>query len=398
MKVLPMSHPLRFPGWLGLLLVLTACGSGAVMFAPTPPPPDVSPRMYQHPSGAFTLAVPRNWTLYEQNLTTLATASFAPPGATEPLLLVSAINLGRDLDSAAFGAFINQYQAEIRADVNRYTEQARQAMGDGSWRLTGLRTTPGRTTESINTFIERRDGLVGVIEVVLPSDDTLFTQVQMIVNTFALSADSDLQPTRASDLTFAQRSGLDVLHVATWTTPAGVFFITGEVANHGSMTLTDIPVRAVLRTGDDLAVAEATDTVMGYGVAPGGFAPFSLRFGQGQPALTDTFELYLGGDDWEPGPPQPILGADELMWTDDSEFDGQRLIISGEVTNISREPARAVQAVVTVFDQQQLVIAAGFTPVAVETLAPGETAPFQLVVSEMGGEPADYIVSVQGRP
>ena len=69
-----------------LTLFLTGCGSGAVVFAPTPPPPDLSPLRYEHPSGAFSVVVPRNWPVFTQHATTLAAASFSPPDSGDPLL------------------------------------------------------------------------------------------------------------------------------------------------------------------------------------------------------------------------------------------------------------------------------------------------------------------------
>jgi len=41
-----------------------------------------------------------------------------------------------------------------------------------------------------------------------------------------------------------------------------------EVANRGTTQLTDIPVRAVLKTAEGLPIAEAVDTVMGYSLPP----------------------------------------------------------------------------------------------------------------------------------
>jgi hypothetical protein len=191
-------------------------------------------------------------------------------------------------------------------------------------------------------------------------------------------------------------NSLEILHVTTWTTPAGVFFITGEVGNYGSTWAENVPVRAVLNTVDGLPVAEATDTVMGYGIPPGGFAPFSLRFGQGQSAITASYELSLGGADWKPGETQTIYGQETLKWSDDStvESDG-RLLITGTVTNDGGELVRNLRAVVTVFDTTGGVIAAGFADVT-PGLNAGASADFNIVVPEIGGTPVNYIVSVQG--
>lgn len=383
-----------------LMLLLAGCSGGAVVFAPTAPPPDLSPLRYTHPSGAFSVVVPRTWSLYEQNTTTLASASFAAPGTDEPAVLFTLMNPGVDLSTTqAFGDVINQYQTQVRPDLDRYKEQSRQAMGDGSWRMTGLRTTPVGVTQQVNTFIERTERLIGIADVVLSEDAAAREQLQTIVNSFEMNADATLDAAPLSSLTAASPTALSILHVASWTTPTGVFFITGEVANYGSTLATNIPIRAVLLNEDGLSMAEAVDTVMGYGVAPGGFAPFSLRFGQGQPARTADYVLTLGGADWQPDAEANVIGQPALRWTDESTLtDSGQLLIRGTVENTGDEDAREVRVVVSVFDAAQRVIASGFVPLDAPVLAPDESASFQLVLPEMGGQPANYIVTAQGLP
>jgi hypothetical protein len=380
------------------IFILTACGSGAVVFAPTPPPPDLSPLRYTHPSGVFSVAVPRNWSNYVQNTTQLAAAAFAPPGSDEPTVHFAVVNLGESMGSAALGEFITLYQTEIRPDASHYTEVNRQAMGDGSWRLAGLRESAGGVTQQVNTFIQQNNGFVSVIEALVPNDAEEQTELQTLINTFTVDTDATLQPAEASALAFATPAALNPLHISAWTTPTGVFFITGEVGNYGTQWVNNVPIRAVLRSADGLAVAEAVDTVMGYGIPLGGFAPFSLRFGGGQPALAAGYDLIIGDETWDAEAEEPILGQDSLTWVDDSSLtpDG-RLIITGSVTNTGDANAYEVRAVVTVFDEQGDVIAAGFTD-ASPALAPNSSADFSMIMPEMGGSPANYIVNVQARP
>jgi hypothetical protein len=382
-----------------LVMILAGCSSGAVVFAPTPLPQDFSAARYDHPSGAFSLNVPRNWSVYTQNTTTLATAAFAAPDSVEPEITIAVIKLGETLDSSGFSDLLNLYQAQIRPDVGKYTEQNRQAMGDGSWRMTGLRQTAGGATEQVNTFIEQSENLLGVIDVIVPDDNAQMTDLQAIINTFQLNGETGLQAAELSSLVSVANASLDIIHLFAWTTPTGVFFITGEVANNGSEVVTGIPVRAVLFTEDGLPTGEAIDTPMGYGLPPGEFAPFSLRFGQGQPALTTRFEIDLGSADWQADPEAVIYSANEMQWTDESTFDNnEQIIISGSVTNISPHVIHNPRAIVTVFDNAQHVIAAGFSDLSVPQLAPDESADFQIAMPEIGGEPAQYIVNVQGLP
>jgi hypothetical protein len=58
---------------IGIMLMwLAGCGSGSVMFAPTPAPPDASPLRFDHPGGAFSISVPRLWSIHVQDTTALA--------------------------------------------------------------------------------------------------------------------------------------------------------------------------------------------------------------------------------------------------------------------------------------------------------------------------------------
>lgn len=381
-------------GWCALL---AACSGGAVVFAPTQPAPDVSPLLYTHAGGAFSIALPRDWAVYDQNTTTLASAAFSPPGAHEPALTIAVVNPAGPGDSQSFATLIEQYQTQARPDVERYQEQNRQAMGDGSWRATGLRQTPLGATQQVNTFIQRAGPLFAVIDVVLPDDQPARDRLQSIVNTFVLHPDAALDPAPLTILNAAGGASLNVLHVAHWTTHEGVFFVTGEVVNAGPGTVTGLPVTVALETADGLSVAEASDRVMGHGIPPGGFAPFSLRFGQGQPALSAAYEVRLGVG-WQPDPNAQLVGPEALTWTDESSVQNGRLVIDGTITNGGAVSVREPMAVVTVFDAQQNVIAAGFAPADAAALEPGDSAAYRLVVNEMGSQAANYIVTAQALP
>jgi hypothetical protein len=388
-----MNHFLSF---LLLAMVLGGCSGGAVRFAPTPPPPDESPARYTHPSGAFSVELPRAWAVYERNVVSLAAAAFSPPGTHTPPLKLAAVKLSQSPDLAAV---MDTYQTQVRPDVGRYTEADRQAMGDGSWRLTGLRQMAGGGTQQVNTFISAAGDVVGVVEVIVTEDPALNAQLTEIINTFALQPEPTLDPTDLSTLAFASAMQLEPLNVHGWSSADGTFFITGEVANHSRAPLTEVPVRVVLYTDEGRAVTEASDMVMGYGVPSGGFAPFSLRFGDGQPALTTQYALVFGGGNWTPREAE-ILGSDVMTWTDEADFtEAGVLAITGEVTNTSQNTyVYEPRAVVTVFDEAQRVIGAGFRDLDDIELEPGETTAFELTVPELGGTPSRYILSVQGRP
>lgn len=389
-----MLHRLLFLS----LFLLTSCTGGAVVFAPPPPPPDISALLYTHPAGIFTVSVPRNWAVYDQNTTVVASAAFTPPGENQPVVEFAVMNTGQPANSTSFGVLIDRYQQQIRPDVAYYTEVNRQAMGDGSWRMSGLRQLPGGLSQPVNTFIQQSGTFLSVVDVLVSGNTDRMAQLQQIVNTFAVNSTTSLEVSDPKVLGYASSSSIEFLHISTWSTPQNVFFITGEVANRGITQLTDIPIRAVLKTSDGVPVAEAVDTVMGYGLPAGGFAPFSLRFGQGQSALATTFELYAGNADWHSQSDRVIYGQDELKWEDHSSFepDGS-MVIDGSATNIGEKPVLSPRVVVTIFGAEGTVVAAGFTDLTA-ALNPSDTTTFHIVVPEMGGQPANYIVNVQALP
>ncbi|MCA9889566.1 MAG: FxLYD domain-containing protein [Anaerolineae bacterium] len=383
-----------------LLTMLVGCSGGAVVYVPTPLPPDENPQKYEHPSGAFSLVLPPNWSAYTQNLTNLASASFSPPDSRDPLITIAVINIGHEIEADELNDLRITYQTQVRPDLSRYTEHTAEALGDGAWRIVGVNHTPTGETIQVNTFIERRGSLLGVTNVRVPVEANRNAGLQQIVNTVLLGNEEavQLEPTTLNTLALAAATGLEVVNVHTWSTAEGVFFVTGEVTNHDIVTAYDVPVKAILTRGDGTAIVEAEDNVMGYGILPGGYAPFSLRFGQGQPADAVSFSVAIGEMDTETLPTdQPALvGNPTLTWTDAVENSANgTLYIIGMVNNESDEPVRSPRATITVFDDIGRVIAAGFADVEIDVLEAGESASFNIAVPEMGGEAINYLVNVQ---
>ena len=386
---------------IGIFLICTGlvgCAGGTVVFAPTPIPPELNPTQYTHPTGAFSVLVPGTWSLYEQENRVFASASFAPPDAERPLVQVQVVNLGEAISADGLGELMARYQTEIRPDISRYTEQERTAIGDGSWRITGLRATPTGDPQPLNTFIQRSAGLLGVIEITVPNDASLRSQVQTIVNTFTMSPSADLPVGTLSILSRAGQSEVEIVNLATWTTPEGVFFVTGEVRNHGASTYADLPVRAILLTDTGTVVADAANTVMGHGIQPDQYAPFSVRFGQGQAPTATQYQVILGSDGGQPRTID-VIGEPQLQWSDETQFtaDGD-LFVTGTVRNTGDVAVHSLRAVATIFDEGGRVIGAAFADLEVESLARDQSAPFTILVSDLGGTPANYVVNVQGLP
>lgn len=383
-----------------LLLMLSACsGGGAVVFAPTPLPPEAVPNEFAHPSGAFTVLLPRTWSLFEQETSFFAAASFAAPESDTPSVQIAVVNLGDEITTDAFGDLLIQYQSQIRPDVNSYTEQDRQAMGDGSWRISGLRQNSIGETQQVNTFVQQNGALFAVIDVTVPLDAAQRSQVQTIINTFTMADSADLPVSELSVLSGAAQSQVRIVNLSTWTTPTGVFYVTGEVTNTGEASIAELPVRAVLLTNADETVADAVDTVMGYTIESGGFAPFSIRFGQGQPVNASRYRVSLGSETFVPEDDTAVVGFPTLQWTDETQSNDEgALFVTGEVTNTGEDDVLSPRAIVTLFDDTGRIIGAGFADASTSQLVAGESASFTVLISEIGGVPSNYVVNVQALP
>ncbi|MFN8527651.1 MAG: FxLYD domain-containing protein [Anaerolineae bacterium] len=354
---------------------------------------------YTHPSGTFSLDAPRDWALYELNTTTLASAAFSAPGDTQPVLLFAVIDVGSALDETSFAAQIAQYQTQVRADTGSYTEIGREALDAAHWRASGIRRTASGNLP-VNTFFQFSGSRLAVIEVtpIGPPDADRLALIEQIVNSLTLDPVASLESSDVRTLAYAKTSGLSIVHMSAWTAPDGALFVTGEVANYGSTPVSGIPVDVSLIGRDGAVLAGAVDTPMGYGIAPGGFAPFSLRFGEGQPVDGGDYVVRLGGD-WVPGSAPEFSTPDELHWTDSSAYDAQQnLMISGQVSNTGTRTLRQLRAVATIFNDEQQVIGAVQIDLDPEPLAPGESRLFDIPVTALGDVPANYLVSVQGIP
>jgi hypothetical protein len=388
-----MRSSTHLPLILFLLVILAGCDSGAVVFAPTPLPPDLSPVTVRHPSGAFSIAVPPHWGTYMQNDGAVASMSFSPPGYDIPALTAAVVQLAADApDKTQIAA---DYQTLRRPDLRRYTETARDNLPDGSWRFGGVRTLSDGRQLPLNTFIRVDGAFVSVVETVVPDDTNLRSELERAVNTLSIDPAASLPPAELSALSFVHTSSLEVQNTAAWTNPTGVLFVTGEIANHTTEAIARMPVRVSLLDANQNVLIEASDVAMGYQIAPGGFAPFSLRFGQGQPVDAVGFRVTMG--DQPSGPPErPVVGAPVLQWTDESLFTAEgHLLVTGTVTNTGNQTARDPMALVTVFDGSGDVIGAWYQALAAREIGPGVSVDYEIRVLELGGGARNYIVDIQ---
>ena len=65
--------------------------------------------------------------------------------------------------------------------------------------------------------------------------------------------------------------------------------------------------------------------------------------------------------------------------------------------NKTQGPAHFVKAIVTIFDEQQRVVATDNTFISKRDLLPGESAHFAVQFAELGGNAIRYVISIEGK-
>lgn len=379
-----------------LSALLTACGSGAVVFAPTPLPPDLSPVTVLHPSGVFALNVPPDWSQYVQDDGgPVVSMSFSPPGYNAPVLTAAVIHLTDEHPDLALLA--SDYQALHRPDQLRYVETARSPQADGAWRFSGVRTLSDGTQIPLNTFIQSQGAYISVVEAALTGQPELDAALQIAVNSLNINTAADLTTADISALSFVHTASLEIQNAAAWSNRTGVLFVTGEIANHTGQPIANMPVRVALTDENGTVLVEASDIAMGYQISPRGFAPFSLRFGQGQPVDAVGFKVTMGDHPAE-APLQTVITTPDLTWTDSSEFTIEgHLLVTGTVTNNSGRTVYDPLTMVTVFDGSGDVIGAWYQPFTITEIGAGDTVNYEVRVLEIGGGAINYIVDIQAK-
>ena len=193
---------------------------------------------------------------------------------------------------------------------------------------------------------------------------------------------------------------IGVRGVGFYETPVGSLDCYGEVVNTTPYTVTNVLVRVTLfdAGGNALLTGEAfaaTDFLFPSGRAPYDRAPFRILFLSPPEAFASHQVTVLRGEvagalaaDYVPLAVSNVAGAPSAP-----QFE-----VRGEVRNADPEQtAKRVVVVVTTYDGEGRVN--GFRQRMLETegLAPGQTMPFQFLITTYGGSPADFSVVAYGR-
>lgn len=272
---------------------------------------------------------------------------FSPPSNNGLPLTVYVVNTGAVLNTASLLDAINTYQAQVNGDASVYHELTRNAQGDGSWRLAGIRQT-SIGPRQLNTFIQADKSFVSAIATdITGADDTRLALLRTVINTYrvdpsvSLVANAAVSGTpngangTASALNVNTSTGTVTFRgMFTWTDSTGAFNINGELSNVSGSPLEAIRVTALLYDAQNAVLSEEGDVITSKVVAVNQTAPFSIHFRNGKPPQTIRYELqasarnadynlstYLG--------PDSFLKGNELASYNESGY----FVVSGDVVN-----------------------------------------------------------------
>ncbi len=386
----------RFQPLLLVLLLLAACTPIPGEPAPTP---DLG-TLYTHPSGVLALRLPPSWSVGDLSQGAGLLVTFAPPRADRVMLTVFAVRLEAAPDESAFRAAMDAYLAAPVYQTLTIQDQA--AMGDGSWRVTGLRRVQGQAIP-VNVFMQRDGAFFSALEVVVPSNDPVTaTLLERAINSYTVNADADWPVGSVADVpqppeNFILAGGnLAFSGLLTYADAEGHFHISGRLANRAPYAMTAVVVRGTLYDFMGAVLAEQVGHSPVTLLLDGEYAPFDIRFEGDRPSTAVRFGLRAEGQA-AGGSLGGFYGPQFFDWEDRAEYDAAgQLHIRGTIWNLGEAEAGDLQAVITLFDAADRVAGYVMVDVGEGMLAAGDSARFDVPVPPLAGEPARYLLSVQG--
>lgn len=385
-----------------IALIAAACNPSPVVVVATPVPLDARFRTYRHPSGVFKLRLPSDWSVRDLSQGDIIRVEFSPPGNTGLPMTVYVVNTGTVLDAASLLDAINRYQAAINGDSSVYHEVSRNVQGDGSWRLAGVRQTP-IGPRLLNTFLQADKAFLSAIEVDLTdANDALQQTIRAIINTYRVDPTVVIG---ASQIQAPEGVGVNVSSgvlafsgLYTWTNPQGVFIVNGEVTNQSGGPLEGIRVTAILYDAQNNALVEQANVIPLEVLDDKAKAPFSIHFRNGKPSQAVRYELQAAARNAEYAISTHLGDDSFIRGNDKAQYNANGyLTVGGDVVNKTQGAARYIKATVTLYNEQQQVVATDNAFLSKPELLPGETSRFEVTFYEVGGNAARYVITIEGK-
>jgi LysM repeat protein len=186
----------------------------------------------------------------------------------------------------------------------------------------------------------------------------------------------------------------DVQGVACYETPVGSLWCLGEVVNTTGTPVTNVHMLVTLFNAGGQRVAEKDTFVAADLIPPGERAPFGALFIDPPPGqVAPQVSLIRGQAAGELAASYVPMSAIETQ----GRPSGPQFEINGAAQNDGDLSAGSVIVIATTYDADGLVTGFWHEAVVLEApLAPGETAPFSLLLICYGDVPADFSVVALG--
>lgn len=186
----------------------------------------------------------------------------------------------------------------------------------------------------------------------------------------------------------------DVQGVACYETPVSSLWCLGEVVNTTTTSVTNVQMLVTLFDTGGQRVAQVDTFVAADLIPPGERSPFGILFvdpppGQVVPQVT-LVRGQVAGELAASYVSVSVIGTE-------GKLSGPQYEISGTVQNDGGLAAGSVSVIVTTYDADGVVTGFRHETVALDVpLAPGETAPFSLLLNFHGDAPVDFSVIALG--
>lgn len=206
---------------------------------------DIGPlETYRHPSGAFQIDVPNNWTLQDNSSDTELQLVWVDPTGNGAIIVVLAES-SRTLSDTELANLLTSYLNDRFGNQPDFSTEDPRPQRDGSqlivWSYTATADNNVRGTLLGNSFVEQRGNKISILTTMIPQEqfEVLSTYTDRIINTYRINESVALSggtvPESGNTTSTGSLAPVEIGELRTYTHPSGVFRIDLPV----NWTLTD---------------------------------------------------------------------------------------------------------------------------------------------------------------
>jgi LysM repeat protein len=186
-----------------------------------------------------------------------------------------------------------------------------------------------------------------------------------------------------------------IANVGFYETPVGSLWCLGEVINNTGASIEQVQVAVSLYDAEGEVVATSS-TFTEFDIIPSeSKMPFALLFIEPPSDFSYHQVVALSGvtvAHWGRN------YMDLTIESDRGEASGERAyVVTGQVRNTGQYDAEQIRIVITTYDAEGQVVGVRRGGPETQTLGVGESSPFRVSLSPLGGQVVTYTVQVQGQ-